>query len=61
MISKESKLYIWLEHHFYHDNHSKYKKYFNEWLNHLTDSQIIGFQHQMIVENSGILNKQKKH
>lgn len=60
MIAKEDNLYTWLEHHFYYDNHSKYRKYFNEWLNNLTKDQINGFIHQMIVEQSGILLKQKK-
>lgn len=60
MINETSKLYFWLEHHFYYDNHPKYKKYFKEWISHLTDSQIIGFTHQMMVEESGILKKQKK-
>lgn len=38
----------WLEKEFYYSNHSKYRKYFNEWFSNLLPHQIEGFQNQLI-------------
>jgi hypothetical protein len=38
----------WLEIQFYKDNINKYHKYFTEWVSALTESQIPGFEDQMI-------------
>lgn len=48
-ISEE--LYNWLEKEFYRCNHSKYRKYFKEWIENITDSQIDGFYKQMLCQN----------
>ena len=54
----DPKLYTWLQRKFYYDNHNKYKKYFYEWVSNIIQNQIDGFEHQMEVEESGVLNCQ---
>ena len=49
------ELYTWLEKEFKYSNHKKYHKYFNEWVKNITNSQIDGFNRQMI----GQLTKSK--
>ena len=58
MIEMNPKLYAWLQKKFYYDNHNKYKKYFYEWVSNIIQNQIDGFEHQMEVEESGVLNCQ---
>ena len=41
------KLYNWLQKQFYWSNHTKYRKYFEIWVNNFTQAQITGFTHQM--------------
>lgn len=36
----------WLSQKFYKDNHRKYHKYCDEWLNNLTESQLTYFNKQ---------------
>jgi len=43
-----SVLHEWLRNEFYNSNLSKYKKYFDEWVNNVTESQIDGFENQRI-------------
>lgn len=38
----------WLELEFFHSNSKKYHSYCKEWLNNLTDEQLIGFEEQRI-------------
>lgn len=45
----------WLRIEFYKSNISKYKKYFDEWINNITENQIDGFEQQRI----GQLTKNK--
>ena len=49
------KLYNYLLKTFMRDNISKYHKYFGEWVENLTETQIVGFQHMMEVDESGVL------
>lgn len=37
----------WLEKQFYYSNHSKYHKYFKEWISNITEDQIQGYKNQM--------------
>lgn len=54
----EKDLYNWLEQQFYFRNHTKYKKYFKEWIQNLTEDQIDSERKQMI----GMINQTKiKH
>ena len=41
-------LYRWLQIEFFEANLSKYRKYFEEWVENITPEQIDGFQQQMI-------------
>ena len=41
------ELYSWLEKMFIRSNISKYRKYFHEWIENITEDQIIGFQRMM--------------
>jgi hypothetical protein len=47
-MSKE--LYEWLKNRFKFDNHPKYLKYFKEWIDNLSVSQIDGFDKQMNIK-----------
>lgn len=38
------KLYQYLKEHWKRNNHKKYQKYFEQWVNNLTEAQIIGFK-----------------
>ena len=38
----------WLRNEFYKSNHSKYHKYFDEWIGNITDGQIVGFENQRL-------------
>lgn len=38
----------WLEKEFYRSNHKRYHKYFKEWIDNITDSQIQYFEKQRI-------------
>ena len=44
----EKDLRDWLEIQFYRNNINKYHKYFKEWVDNLTDNQILGLREQMI-------------
>jgi hypothetical protein len=37
-------LYNWLEKMFMYSNIRKYRKYFKEWVDNITEGQIIGFE-----------------
>lgn len=40
-------LYTYLETRFYKENHSKYHKYFNEWVQNISDIQLMYFEREM--------------
>ena len=40
------ELYEWLKFRWGRDNHAKYRKYFEEWVENITPSQIEGFSKQ---------------
>ena len=40
------ELYRWLEERWKYDNHPKYHRYFYEWVDNITQSQIEGFSKQ---------------
>jgi hypothetical protein len=39
-------LYDWLDFRFRYDNHKKYHKFFDEWINNVTKNQLDGFNNQ---------------
>ena len=47
----------WLLIRWIHDNHKKYHKYFDEWFNKITISQIEGFTKQMYNDKNNVLRK----
>lgn len=38
----------WLKKEFLYSNHRKYYKYLDEWINNLTENQIIAFEKQRL-------------
>ena len=40
-------LYTYLELRFYKENHSKYHKYFKEWISNINNNQIFYFTKEM--------------
>ena len=48
-------LKTWLYYHWLEDNHHKYAKYFEEWYNNLTTSQVQGFENQAYRELNHII------
>lgn len=49
-------IYEYLRKRFYKSNHAKYRKYFEEWVINLTESQIYYFK----IEMENILNNAKR-
>lgn len=49
-------IYEYLRRRFYQNNHTKYHKYFEEWVSNLTESQIYYFE----IERQNILNNTKR-
>ena len=43
----QKQLETYLEVRFYKENHSKYHKYFREWLSGVTDNQTMYYQKEM--------------
>ena len=41
------QLNTYLEMRFYKENHSKYHKYFKEWVSNITETQILYFTKEM--------------
>lgn len=41
------QVYNWLKYWWFKSNISKYHKYFKEWVDNLTPTQIEGFEHNM--------------
>ena len=56
IINMTPQLYNWLHEIWVRHNHVKYRKYFDEWVENLTDSQIYGFS--KMEENRNIYDKQ---
>lgn len=52
-----NELEEWLRYHWRRDNHSKYQRYFEEWLKNISDDQIMYFSKQMYNEKNGVLGK----
>lgn len=46
-------LYNWLKKEFEFNNHKKYHKYFQEWVNNLSETQIFYFEKQRL----SVINK----
>ena len=44
VLHMNEELYNWLEKMFMYSNIQKYRKYFKEWVDNITESQIIGFE-----------------
>lgn len=47
MEKMNDKLYNWLYNEWRYSNLPKYMKYFESWVNNLTENQILGFKHYM--------------
>lgn len=43
----EKEVYEWLENMFTRSNIPKYRKYFKEWVDNLTEDQVFGFRRMM--------------
>ena len=43
-------LYAWLERMFNYSNVPKYRGYFKEWVDNITEDQIVGFRRMMEVD-----------
>ena len=43
----QKELYDWLQFRWRNDNHTKYHKYFDDWVNNVTEDQIDGFNKQL--------------
>jgi hypothetical protein len=43
----DTQLYNWLQQQFYYSNHTKYRKYFEEWISNITPDQVDGYRNQM--------------
>jgi len=53
-VSNEMKEY--LRKRFYYNNHPKYRKYFDEWLSGICESQIMYFEKEKYrIENNVVL------
>ena len=52
------ELFSWLEKEFRIANHTKYHKYFDEWIKNISNNQIEGFNNQMIGQ---LTNSKVKH
>ena len=48
-------LFSYLRERFYKNNHAKYRKYFDEWINNVTKSQLYYFE----IERMNIINNAK--
>ena len=48
MNEKELSFSNWLRLRFFRDNHSKYYKYYEEWLNNINQNQLEGFKKQYL-------------
>jgi hypothetical protein len=46
-LHMNEELYNWLEKMFMFSNIPKYRKYFKEWVDNITEDQITGFQRMM--------------
>lgn len=44
LVHMNEELYNWLEKMFMHSNIKKYRQYFHEWIENITEDQIIGFE-----------------
>lgn len=52
----DKELFEWLKFRFYRDNHVKYRKYFDEWVENLTQYQIEGFKKCMFYDKERVLS-----
>jgi hypothetical protein len=41
-------LFDYLRERFYQNNHSKYRKYFDEWVNNVTETQLFYYEKERI-------------
>lgn len=47
------EMYIYLQQRFYRNNHAKYRKYFEEWIANVTDTQLMYFEKEKYrIENN---------
>lgn len=55
-----TKLKEWLRKEWYYSSHVKYRRYFEEWWENITDNQIFHFSRMMYNQENGVLNNQTK-
>lgn len=54
IMTKE--MYTYLQQRFYRNNHAKYRKYFEEWVSNVTETQLMYFEKEKYhIENNVIL------
>ncbi len=51
----DKELLEWLRFRFYRDNHVKYRKYFDEWVENVTEDQLVGFKKCMFYDKERVL------
>ena len=47
VLHMNEELYNWLEKMFMYSNIQKYRKYFKEWVDNVTEDQLVGFERMM--------------
>lgn len=46
----KEETYKWLEEMFMRSNIPKYRKYFKEWIENITEDQVVGFERMMTAD-----------
>lgn len=54
----DKELTDWLEKRWRYDNHTKYRHLFSEWIENITEGQVIGFYKQMYNDIHNVLRTQ---
>lgn len=57
MIDMDEKLMEWMKMRWRYDNLPKYQKYFEGWVNGLTEGQVQGFAQQLVQIENGSIEK----
>lgn len=55
----DKELMDWLEKRWRYDNHAKYRHLFSEWIENITEGQVIGFRKQMYNDIHNVLRTQQ--
>ena len=50
------EMYTYLQRRFYQNNHAKYRKYFEEWVRNVTETQLMYFEKEKFhLDNNVVL------